>query len=243
MRKIIATMAIMLASMTCMAQLTSGVYKQTRYQQESMPEQPYPFSLYKIIKPAGVMQMEIINLNPFRYVFVPSVIDKDNIIDHTEKSFNHCWICNIRNHKTIAYGTTVREHYDLDFKDTQNIKQLLQALSGEVADSKNPMIGVWKRRDSSNNLAYYKIYTPNVVYYLFIRRRSSDDTHYLQQAFGELSSVKYQKNGDTVEKGNPCKIVWNGTDAYGLVYEDKGLPVTEFWDKAKIPEDFTYWMK
>lgn len=241
MRKIIATLTFALASVTCMAQLEPGLYKQTRYKQENMPEKQNPFHVYKIVKPAGVLQFELINMKPLKFLCTPTTIAEEDIVSHDSYSFDQRWVCNMRNHKTIKFGTTVIEHYDTNFKVDKNLPPLLSALSGTIHSNDNPLLGVWKCRNYSKRKEYYKIYTQKYAYAIYITR-SLDDTHAIGRVQGVRTSVKYKKDGNTKENGNPCQIVWNGSTSYGLTYKnEQGLPVTEFWEKAELPADLTYW--
>lgn len=241
MRKIIATLTFALASVACMAQLEPGLYKQTRYKQEHMPEKPFQFHVYKIVKPAGVLQFELINMKPLKFLCTPTTIAKEDIVAHDRFSFDQRWVCDMRNHKTIKFGTTVVEHYDTNFKINKNIPPLLSALSGTTYSGDNPLLGVWKCRDYNKRTEYYKIYTPKSAYAIYIKRRL-DDTHAIQSVQGVKTSVKYKKDGSTKEDGNPCQIVWNGSTSYSLTYKnEQGLPVTELWEKAELPADLTYW--
>lgn len=233
MRKIIATLTFALASVACMAQLEPGLYKRTRYKLEHGPEAPFQFQFnaYKIVKPAGVLQLNLINEKPLKFRCTPTTIAEEDIIAHDRFSFD----------QRCVYKIPLIEHYDTRFKVDKDIPPLLSALSGTTHSDDNPLLGVWKCRDYNKHTEYYKIYTPKYIYALYIKRHLND-THAIPSVQGVRSSVKYKKDGSTKENGNPCQIVWNGSTSYGLTYKnDQGLPVTEFWEQAELPADLTYW--
>lgn len=221
-----------------MAQLTNGVYKQTRYKKGDLPEEAFPFEVYKIIRPAGVLKMEFLRIKPLYFLFTPDKIDPKDVMGYTESTFDHCWICDMPNHKTIDYGTIVGEHYDKDFNAPINLPSFFQTLSGvTTAASKNPLIGVWKIVDDSNAEGY-KIYTKDVRYLILVQRNTDGS---IQCISGSVYPVKFLKNDKTIEAGSSCQIYWPTRTCHTLTYESNGKSITERWEQTELPSDFTQW--
>lgn len=238
MKKFIATLVFTLTTVICMAQLTNGVYKLTRYQKGNLPEEAFPFEVYKIIRPAGVLKMEFLKIKPLHFLFTPDKLDPKDVMGYTESSFDHCWICDMPNHKTIDYGTIVGEHYDKDFKSPINMQSFFQTLSGVTTPtSKNPLIGIWKIADD-NNVEGYKIYTKDVRYLILVQRNTDGD---IQSISGSVYPVKFLKDNKTIEAGSPCQIYWSTQASHTLTYEYKGKSITERWEQAELPSDLTQW--
>lgn len=221
--------------------LSEGVYKQTRYQRGDLPEENYPFEIYKIVKSSGAMQIEFFNRNPVEFLFSPCTIDKRDIINYTENSFDYRWKCNMR-HKTIEYGTIVREHYDRNFVDRRGLPQLFQVLSGRVPASDKSLIGVWKQCNSNDWFECYRVYTPKLCFVIRIHR-FADDAHSIQQISGGIYTVVYLKNGDTEECGNLYQVEWSDQTSYKLTRQVNGQPASDYWKRAVLPPDFVYWFK
>lgn len=222
--------------------LREGVYKQTRYQAEGMPIQDNPFEVYKIVKSIGTVQMEFLRLNPLNFIIFPVNVALEDVLESTESSFDYRWVCNIQNHKTIAFGTPVREHYDTKFKDVANLPRLFRALSGRVPTSDTSLIGVWRRNDSSAYHEYYKVYTSEYCYTIeMVRNR--EDTRKIEKAYGWQLSVQYLSDDETIENGNSCQINWTNSTSYDLTYLSNGNAMTESWEISTLPSDFTYWFK
>lgn len=219
-----------------------GVYKQTSYQQENTATEAYPFDLYKIIISDSTewndirkLETYILDMELFTETFkdgrkVPAIRIKagnNNILEGNQEKFVNKWICDMFNHKTIKYGTVVREKYEKKFQPSTHYRIIKNVIRTKSHAQNNKILGVWKYQPPYGENCHYKIYGNDHRIRLALGN---------QDANGYIETVEYLTPNLTKEGENPCTIDWLDDNHYDLTYRNGKYDNTEHWERSNLEE-------
>lgn len=216
-----------------LAQVAPGIYGQTYYRKEGCEWEPYPFYQYRVVNGEGrVLKMQYLELKPLMFQIERVSVTMEDV---APGSFCLEWTCDMSNHKTIPYGTKVRERYESRYPDCKRDKKWFKLVAGANAiRAKNKLEGVW--RLMRDGVEYYKVVSGKVRIVFFVYRYS-DGT--LLAMRGDMDSFSYRKDGNSLEGGNFCRISWLTPESFRLSY-DGGI---EDWEKSSLPDEVVDWFR
>lgn len=234
--------------------IKKGVYKHVQYKRGDLPIEKVPFDIYKLLSgdidtlqlndnlisiENKAKQMDIYTTKYKDVEIVNFVIanSKLDVIDQGKKGFINRWVCDMKNHRTIPYGTLVKEVFRKDVQPSKAFKEIRKVfIQKPIKDI--PIIGAWKLKGENSKQIY--VYGKEHMIVLNEKYDSRQGNFYK----GTIDKLEYTKENQFKVRDCLFNIKWLGLDNFTMTTEQNGqLYIIEAeWERCNI-EDLVKYFK
>lgn len=226
------TIALLMGTIAAMAQPKPGLYKQTKYQSADGQEMETTNDTYLMIKDGKTYEIQTYHQEGVRRAYV---VEKEmRGLLSVADAIVYSWMYNPTGYPGAQNEVRISNVYMPAEKImSEEMKEFLDVMErvGQKGVKKNKLLGVWHEADESSTL-YYKYYDKKVRMTARLAKVGNNTSIVFT-----MEDVKYTKDGNTIEGGNPCTIKWNGTDNHDLIYVYNGYTNTEKWARTAMPDE------
>lgn len=226
------TIALLMGTIAAMAQPKPGLYKQTKYQSAEGQEMEVTNDVYLMVKDGKTYEIQTYQEEGVRRAYV---VEKEmRGLLSVSDAIVYSWMYNATGYPGAQNEVRISNVYlPAEKIMSEEMKEFLDVMKrvGQKNVKKNKLLGVWHEADESSTL-YYKYYDKKVRMTARLAK-VGDNTSIVFT----MEDVKYTKDGNTIEGGNPCTIKWHDVNNHDLVYVYNGYTNTEKWARTAMPDE------